>query len=130
MKYNMTKDINVKRGEVVIYKAKSGGIRLDVKLEKETVWLTQAQMARLFDKDVRTVSEHIQNVFKERELERISTIRKFRIVQTEGKRRIERDVDFYNLDVIISVGYRVKSKVGTLFRIWATNILKNYMRNE
>ena len=127
MKYNMTKDINVKRGEVVIYKAKSGGIRLDVKLEKETVWLTQAQMARLFDKDVRTVSEHIQNVFKERELERISTIRKFRIVQTEGKRRIERDVDFYNLDVIISVGYRVKSKVGTQFRIWATNILKNYM---
>jgi len=127
MKNRKDTNIDAKKGEIVIYRAKSGSIRLDVKLEKETVWLAQAQMAKLFGKDVRTVSEHIQNVFKERELERMSTIRKFRIVQVEGKRRIERDVDFYNLDVIISVGYRVKSQRGTQFRIWATNILKGYI---
>lgn len=115
------------KGDIVIFQAKSGVVRLDVKLENETVWLTQKQMAILFDKDVKTVNEHIQNVFKERELEREPTIRKFRIVQIEGKRRIERNIDFYNLDVIISVGYRVKSRQGTQFRIWATNILRNYL---
>ena len=120
-------DTDVGKGEVVIYKAKSGDICLDVKLAKETAWLSQKQMAVLFDKDIRTVSEHIQNVFNEGELERESTIRKFRIVQVEGKRHIERDVDFYNLDVIISVGYRVKSKRGTQFRVWATTVLKNYL---
>lgn len=127
MKIKMEENIDTKKGEIVIYKAKSGAVRLDVRLEKETVWLNQAQMARLFDKDVRTVSEHIQSVFKESELERKSTIRKFRIVQIEGKRQIERDIDFYNLDVIISVGYRVKSQRGTQFRFWATKVLRNYL---
>jgi death-on-curing family protein len=98
-----------------------------VRLEEETVWLTQKQMALLFDKDVRTINEHIKNIYKERELDEISTIRKFRIVQKEGKRQVERDVDFYNLDVIISVGYRVKSLRGTQFRIWATKTLKEHL---
>jgi len=116
-----------KTGEIVIYKAKSGQAEIEVKLEKETVWLSQAQMSELFQKDVRTISEHINNVFSERELEKNSTNRKFRIVQKEGSRQVERDIDFYNLDVIISVGYRVKSQQGTQFRIWATKTLKDYL---
>lgn len=115
------------KGEIVIYRAKDKTVQLKVKLKRETVWLAQKQIAELFQKDVRTVNEHILNIFKEKELEQGSTIRKFRIVQIEGKRRIERDIDFYNLDVIISVGYRVKSRQGTQFRIWATNVLKNYL---
>jgi death-on-curing family protein len=84
-------------------------------------------MALLFNKDIRTINEHIKNIYKERELEKNSTIRKFRIVQKEGKRKVERNVDFYNLDVIISVGYRVKSLRGTQFRIWATKTLKDHL---
>jgi hypothetical protein len=98
-----------------------------VRLENETVWLTQKQMAELFQKDVRTINEHIQNVFEEGELQRGATIREFRIVQLEGARSVEREVDFYNLDVIISVGYRVKSPRGTQFRIWATQRLREYI---
>ena len=123
----MSRNTEVGRGSVVIYRAKGGKAELEVKLEKETVWLTQHQMARLFRKDVRTISEHIQNVFKEGELQKNSTIRNFRIVQNEGGRDVQRSVDFFNLDVIISVGYRVKSKEGTQFRIWATNVLKSYL---
>jgi death-on-curing family protein len=116
----------LKKGEIIIYKSKEGP-KLEVRLEEETVWLTQKQMALLFDKDVRTINEHIKNIYKERELDETSTIRKFRIVQKEGKRQVERDVDFYNLDVIISVGYRVKSFRGTQFRIWATKTLKEHL---
>jgi len=114
------------KGKIVIYKSKEGP-RLEVRLEEETVWLTQKQMALLFDKGVPTINEHIKNIYKEGELEEKSTIRKFRIVQKEGRRKVERDVDFYNLDVIISVGYRVKSLRGTQFRIWATKTLKNHL---
>jgi hypothetical protein len=114
----MKKKINpeTNKGEIVIYQAKKGP-QLEVRLEKDTVWLTQKQMAILFDKGVPTINEHIKNVYKEHELEPDSTIRKFRIVQKEGNRTIERDIDFYNLDIIISVGYRVKSLNGTQFRI-------------
>lgn len=117
----------VKKGEIILYQAPDGATKIDVKLKDETVWLTQAQMAELFDKDVRTVNEHIQNVYKEGELDEDPTIRKFRIVQTEGKRNVERETNFYNLDVIISVGYRVKSKRGAQFRIWANSVLKDYL---
>jgi len=115
------------RGEIVIYRTKDGKAALDVNLQEETVWLSQVQMSELFEKDRRTISEHINNVFKEKELSKNRTIRKFRIVQKEGDRTVEREVDFYNLDVIISVGYRVKSQRGTQFRIWATQVLKDYI---
>ncbi len=120
----MGKNTEVGKGSVVIYRAKGGKAELEVKLEKETVWLTQAQMAQLFGKDVRTVSEHITNIFKEKELREHSVIRKFRITAADGKTY---ETNFYNLDVIISVGYRVKSIEGTQFRIWATNVLKGYL---
>jgi hypothetical protein len=93
----------------------------------ETVWLTQKLMAELFHKDVRTISEHIKNVYLEKELTPEATIRKFRIVQKEGKREVTRSVDFYNLDMIISVGYRVKSLIATRFRQWATQQLREYI---
>jgi prophage maintenance system killer protein len=115
------------KGEIVIYRAKDKTVQLKVKLERDTVWLAQKQIAELFQKDVRTVNEHILNIFKEKELDQGSTIRKFRIVQYEGSRKIVRNIDFYNLDVIISVGYRVKSQNGTRFRIWATNVLKKHL---
>jgi hypothetical protein len=120
------KNEEFKKGEIVIYKAKGGPI-IDVRLQQESVWLTQKEMAILFNKDLCTVNEHIKNIYKEKELDIKSTIRKFRIVQKEGERTVERDIDFYNLDVIISVGYRVNSKRDTQFRIWATNVLRRHL---
>ena len=111
--------------EVVIYE--DGSLVLETTVEQETVWLTQKQMAELFDKSIKTINEHVKNIYTEGELEKDSTFRKFRIVQKEGKREVTREIDFYNLDVIISVGYRVKSKRGTQFRIWANRILKEYI---
>lgn len=113
--------------EILIYQNPDGNIKIDVRLQEETVWLTQGQMGQLFGKDKRTISEHISNIFSEGELEKSSTVRKFRTVQTEGNREVERELDHYNLDVIISVGYRVKSVQGTQFRIWATQRLKEYI---
>lgn len=113
--------------DILIYQNQDGNIKIDVRLQEETVWLTQTQMAQLFGKDKRTISEHIGNVFSEGELNKSSTVRNFRTVQTEGNREIERALDHYNLDVIISVGYRVKSVQGTQFRIWATQRLKEYI---
>jgi len=112
---------------IILYSTEDGKTEIEVSLENETVWLSQAQMAELFQKDVRTISEHIQNVYEEGELEPSSTIRKFRIVQKEGNRDVSREIENYNLDVIISVGYRVKSLRGTQFRIWANKILKRYL---
>jgi len=112
---------------IAIYKTKDNKIELQVYLEKDTVWLTQAQMATLFGRDTNTISEHVQNVFNERELNKSSTARKFRVVQKEGTREVARSIEHYNLDVIISVGYRVKSLHGTQFRIWATNVLRKYI---
>jgi hypothetical protein len=113
--------------EIIIYQNLDGNIKIDVRLEEETVWLNQDQMATLFGKARNTVTEHIQNVYEEGELKQNRTSRKFRQVRTEGKREVEREIDHYNLDVIISVGYRVKSVQGTQFRIWATQRLKEYI---
>ncbi len=115
------------KGEILLYKNPNGETELEVKLEQETVWLTQRQMSEVFDKEIPTINEHIKNVFKDGELGESSTIRKFRIVQQEGKRQVQREIDHYNLDMIISVGYRVNSKRGTQFRIWANKILKDYL---
>lgn len=113
--------------EILIYQNSEGSIKIDVRLEEESVWLTQAQLCELFQKSKATISEHIKNVFEEGELNASATVRNFRTVQTEGKREVERAIDYYNLDVIISVGYRVKSPQGTQFRIWATQRLKEYI---
>ncbi|MEK6563469.1 MAG: virulence protein RhuM/Fic/DOC family protein [Candidatus Omnitrophota bacterium] len=112
------------KGEIIIYRTKDKKIQLEVKLEQETVWLSQKQIADLFIKDIRTINEHIQNIFKEKELKKNSVIRNFRITAADGK---SYETNFYNLDVIISVGYRIKSQNGTRFRIWATNVLRRHL---
>jgi hypothetical protein len=114
-------------GEIILYQNQEGTIKIDVRLEEETVWLTQEQMATLFGKVKSTISEHTKNVFEEGELEQAATVRNFRTVRLEGTREVVRDLEHYNLDVIISVGYRVKSPQGTQFRIWATQRLKEYI---
>jgi hypothetical protein len=114
--------------EFILFKTEDEKISVDVRLENETVWLTQDQIAMLFDKSRSTITEHILNVFNEGELEENATCRKFRQVRMEGNRTVEREVVHYNLDVIISVGYRVKSLRGTQFRIWATKRLNEYIR--
>lgn len=108
--------------QIEIYQADDGSTQINVQFEKDTVWLNQAQMAELFGKGRTTITEHIQNVFSENELVYESTCRKYRQVRNEGNRTIDREIEHYNLDVIISVGYRVKSKQGTQFRIWANSI--------
>ncbi len=113
--------------QLLIYQQEGQDVEVRFDSDQETIWLNQKQMAELFDKDVRTVNEHLKNIYKEQELESEPTTRKFRIVQTEGKRQVERDVDHYNLDAIISVGYRVNSKKGTQFRIWATKTLREHL---
>jgi hypothetical protein len=123
----MNDNLPGKSSEILIYQAEDGRTRVDVRLENETVWLSQKLMAELFQKDVRTINEHIKNIYSEGELEPEATIRKFRIVRMEGRRQVARQVDFYNLDMIISVGYRVKSLIATRFRIWATARLKEYI---
>lgn len=111
-------------GEILIYQSTEGNIKVDVRLEDETVWLTQTQLCELFQKSKATISEHIKNIFEEGELVEISVVRKFRTTAPDGKNY---DTRYYNLDVIISVGYRVKSHQGTQFRIWATQKLKEYI---
>ncbi|MFL8888515.1 virulence RhuM family protein [Helcococcus kunzii] len=113
--------------EIIIYQTKEGDTKLDVRLEDDTVWLSLEQMSRLFDRDKSTISRHIKNVYEEGELEKTSTVAKNATVQIEGNRSVERTIEYYNLDVIISVGYRVKSLQGTKFRIWATERLKEYI---
>lgn len=113
--------------ELLFYQTEDGQTRVQVRLEDETVWLTQKQLAELFQKDVRTINEHVQNVYEEGELQPEATIRNFRIVQSEGGRNVEREIAFYNLDVVISVGYRVRSHRGTQFRIWATQRLREFI---
>jgi hypothetical protein len=112
---------------LLIYQTEDGITKIETRLEQETVWLSQAQLCNLFQKSKATISEHIKHIFEENELNENSTVRNFRTVQKEGSRIVERDVDFYNLDVIISVGYRVKSNRGTQFRIWATQRLREYI---
>ena len=115
------------QNQIEIYQANDGSAQISVQFEQDTVWLTQAQMAELFDKDVRTINEHLKNIYSSEELVADATIRKFRIVRKEGKRQVNRNLDHYSLDAIISVGYRVNSKRGTQFRIWATQTLKNHL---
>ena len=114
-------------GEIIIYQTEDGLTRISVNLYEETVWLTLDQMAELFQRDKSTISRHIKNIFTEGELVREATVAKFATVQSEGDRQVERLIDYYNLDVVISVGYRVKSLRGTQFRIWAASVLKEYM---
>ena len=113
--------------KIIIYQTDDGNVQIDVRLENETVWLTQAQMVELFQTTKQNVSLHVNNVYKERELEEKSTVKEYLTVQNEGKRSVRRMVKYYNLDVIISVGYRVKSQRGTQFRIWANRLLKEYL---
>jgi len=113
--------------KIEIYKSSDDKIELQVNLDNETVWLNRQQISSLFARDIKTIGKHINNVFDEGELQQTSTVAKFAIVQKEGKRTIEREIEFYNLDVIISVGYRVKSTQGTQFRQWATQRLKDYL---
>ncbi len=113
--------------KIIIYQTNDGSINLEVKMDKDTVWLTQAQMVELFQTTKQNVSLHVNNVYKECELEEKSTVKEYLTVQNEGKRSVRRMVKYYNLDVIISVGYRVKSQRGTQFRIWANRVLKDYL---
>jgi prophage maintenance system killer protein len=123
----MAKEIQEQKGEIVIYKGKDGEPGLQVRLAAETVWLSQRLMAELFQKDSDTVGLHLKNIYAEGELDEKSTTEFFSVVQKEGKRLVARQVKFYNLDAIISVGYRVNSKRGTQFRIWATNVLRDHL---
>ena len=114
-------------GEILIYQAPDGQTSIDVKLEKDTVWLNQYQMADLFDTDRTSIVKHIKNIYKSEELSELATCAKIAQVRQEGKRNIKRDIEHYNLDLIISVGYRVNSKRGTQFRVWANEVLKSYL---
>jgi len=115
------------KGEIIIYDTREGNTAIEVKLEGESLWLSQKLMADLFEKDTDTISLHIKNIYEEEELYENATTELFSVVQLEGRRNIKRDVKFYNLDVILSVGYRVSSKRGTAFRIWANQVLKDYL---
>jgi hypothetical protein len=114
-------------GEILLYEAKDGAVRVDVRLEQETVWLTQRQMAELFDTSTDNVGLHLKNIYADEELEEEATAEDFSVVQIEGQRRVQRRLKHYNLDAIISVGYRVNSKRGTRFRQWATRTLREHL---
>lgn len=113
--------------KIVIYQTADGQTQIDVRIENETVWLTQAQMADLFQTDRTSIVRHVNNIYKSEELEREATCAKIAQVQIEGKRKVNRNIPYFNLDMIISVGYRVNSKRGTQFRIWANKVLKDYL---
>ncbi|MGI6794612.1 RhuM family protein [Bacteroides sp. KG68] len=117
----------MEENKIVIYNTDDGRTQIDVRLENDTVWLTQAQMAELFQKTPQNITMHIRNAYKEGELDENATCKEYLQVRMEGNRRVQRMQKFYDLDVIISVGYRVKSKRGTAFRIWARNVLKDYL---
>ncbi|MEB7534196.1 virulence RhuM family protein [Klebsiella aerogenes] len=114
-------------GEFIMFASGDGKVRVECRFESDTIWLSQATMAELYDKDVRTINEHLINIFSEGELAQHSTIRKFRIVRQEGKRQVSREIDHYNLEAILAVGYRVRSSRGTQFRQWATQTLQEYL---
>lgn len=113
---------------IMMYTTEDGLTKIEVTFDEDTVWLSLDQMAELFQRDKSTISRHIKNIFSEGELRQEATVAKFATVQTEGNRQVSREIEYYNLDVIISVGYRVKSLRGTQFRIWASTILKEYMK--
>jgi len=115
------------KDEIILYQADELSTHVEVIVQDDTVWLNRQQISTLFDRDVKTIGKHINNVFDEGELDKPATVANFATVQNEGGRKIERQIEYYNLDVIISVGYRVKSKRGTQFRIWANNVLKEFL---
>ena len=117
----------IENGEIILYQTDERSTSLEVRIDDETVWLSQNQMVELFSSTRQNVSLHINNIFKEKELDQISTVKEYLTVQLEGSRNVKRKIILYNLDVIISVGYRVKSKRGTQFRIWANRILREYL---
>lgn len=127
MAENKNWDVPENQGDIIIYQTEDGDTKIDVRFADETVWLTQQQMADLFQTSRTNIVEHIQHIYEERELDEISTCRKFRQVRTEGTRQVSREIPHYNLDMIISLGYRVKSIIATNFRRWATDRLKEYM---
>jgi len=115
------------KNSILIYESHDGSKKIDVNLQNNTIWLTQKQMAEIFEKDSDTIGLHIKNIYKTNELQREITTEKYSVVQLEGTRHVKRKLNFYNLDVIISVGYRVNSKKGTQFRIWANNVIKDHL---
>lgn len=117
----------LEESQFIIYKNKEGDIVVNVILKDETIWITQKGMAQLFDVKVPAISKHLDNIFSDQELEYSSTVSKMEILQKEGNRNVRRNLELYNLDAIIAVGYRVNSKKATQFRIWAINVLKEYM---
>lgn len=117
----------MKEANIIFYTTENGAVKVEIRFEDETFWLTQKKLAELFGVEVQTINYHLKEIFKSGELQESSTIRKIRIVQTEGAREVGREVDFYNLDAIIAVGYRVNSYQATQFRIWATNVLKEFL---
>lgn len=125
----MNKNIENKQGEIILYQTADNQTTLEVRFEDETVWLTQSQMVDLFNSTKQNISLHINNIFKEGELTEDATVKEYLTVQLEGMRKVKRSILLYSLDVIISVGYRVKSQRGTQFRIWANKVLKNYLLN-
>jgi hypothetical protein len=118
---------NIGKGEIVIYQTAKKEVELRVRLEKETVWLNLNQIAALFDTDKSGISRHIKNIYQSEELKQSPTVAKITTVRIEGNRKIKRDIEYYNLDVVLSVGYRVNSKRATQFRIWATRVLRSYL---
>lgn len=128
-RWNISKELdNFHKGELLIYQTEDGRTKIDVFLEDDTIWLNQKQISQLYQKGVNTINEHIKHIFEDGELEEKATIRKFRIVQKEGNREVSRDVDYYNLNMILAIGYRVRSHVGNQFRRWASEILTEYMK--
>ena len=115
-------------GKILIYQNEKGDTKIDVYFEEDTIWMTQKAMCELYQVAKSSVSEHISNIFKDGELEPEATVRKFRTVQTEGSRQVSREMDYYNLDMVLAVGYRVRSNIGIHFRNWASSILSEYMR--
>jgi hypothetical protein len=115
------------QGEFVLFQAADGSTCIECRFESDTLWLTQALIADLYQKDVRTINEHLQNIYKEAEIDQNATIRNFRIVREEGSRQVSRNIDHYNLEAILAVGYRVRSTQGTQFRKWATATLQEYL---
>ena len=116
--------MNEKKNEIILFE--NQGVKLEVNLKDETVWLNRQQLANLFDRDIKTIGKHINNALKE-ELKDVPTVAKFATVQKEGERKVSRNIEYYNLDMILSIGYRVKSNKGIIFRQWANKILKDYM---
>ncbi|OGQ89164.1 MAG: hydroxyacid dehydrogenase [Deltaproteobacteria bacterium RIFOXYC2_FULL_48_10] len=127
MRSTKKKEIELPKGEVLVYQTDDGRVKLDVRLQDETVWLTQQMMADLFQSSKQNISHHISRIYKEGELQPEATVKKYLTVRQEGAREVTRPLEYYNLDMIISVGYRVKSHIATRFRIWATERLKEYI---